>query len=172
MRYFEVKERTDIGYVMRLTTIEPTTINHRGTGWLRSYVNPSAQESIVDYLMQNQRPMVSDNLRKILDYYEQEINDTRVYTIYKGAYEKGDHENTPDYYFIEPRSIDAVHEDSVRDHLGNLESLILDQSKLEYARIFCVKGLKENRWFITLEIAEMLFRNHITGFTVEEIETR
>jgi hypothetical protein len=109
--------------------------------------------------------LVSDKLKYILKKYDEEIFFKPVVLL------DGKAENQELYWFIVPKEVDCLAEETQFNKDGSLKKLVIDKRKIGKAKIFTIKGVLENLLIVRLDAAESILRRDFTGIKLKKLES-
>lgn len=76
------------------------------------------------------------------------------------------------YYLAMPKIMDALHEETVYQRDGNIETVCLSKEKVGANQVFAVKGSTQMELLLSEDILEEMLRGNLTSFYYEQVETR
>lgn len=126
------------------------------------------EKKLNEYVDFIERPfhLVSDNLKTILQKYDERIFFKPIVLYDKKA------ESQKLYWLMEPRTVDCLDEEARFNKDDSIKKLVLNESKIEKAKIFKIKGVFENFIIIRLDVAESILRRDFNGIALKKVEVR
>ncbi|MBC2582568.1 serine protease [Clostridium sp. DJ247] len=109
-------------------------------------------------------PLVSDNLKKLLQKYDKKIFFKPI-VLCDRKQEKQDL-----YWLMVPDSIDCLSDKSEFNKDGTLKRLVIDKKKVGNFKIFKVNGIIEDLMLVRLDAAESILRRDFTGIKLKKVE--
>ncbi|MBC2580555.1 imm11 family protein [Clostridium sp. DJ247] len=109
-------------------------------------------------------PLVSDNLKKLLQKYDKKIFFKPI-VLCDRKQEKQDL-----YWLMVPDSIDCLSDKSEFNKDGTLKRLVIDKKKVGNFKIFKVNGIMEDLMLVRLDAAESILRRDFTGIKLKKVE--
>lgn len=127
-------------------------------------ISQGSLEILLDYIA-GHPPVISERLKKLLEQYDDNIYTKRIQLTYLSPQMERKR-----YWYAQLTIIDVLDEESITDKMGFISEPKLVKSEVMYHPVFCISGLNTNRWFVSLQVAESMLRENITGFQLEQIE--
>lgn len=177
MEYFLLKESKDVINPIKILGLDPkryvpamTHTDFRAIEKVSvAYIQYEHQQEIPDILA-HPTYMVSDELRKILHMYDENISFKAVQVF--PDQKKYVKEAAKTYWIYDCVMENCLHPDTVILPNGTMEQIILDKRKIRGRDIFRLQRTLENKIVVSLAVVESILRRNLYGIGIEKLSMR
>lgn len=126
-------------------------------------VKESSSVEYVDFI-ESPVPLVSDKLKEILSKYDKKV-------IFKPIFLADIKRSRQEvYWLMVPEDVECLSPKSEFNKNGTIKSIVIDEERVKYCRVFKIKGVLENLIVIRLDVAESILRRGFSGIRLTRLE--
>lgn len=126
-------------------------------------VKESYQQEYIDFI-EYPMPFVSDELKELLIKYDERLITKPV------VFQDIKKQKQTVYWLIAPKFVNCLSLKSKFKKDQSIDTLIIDEKKIEYCPLFRIDGIYENYIIVRLDLAESILRRDFTGIKFKKIE--
>lgn len=126
------------------------------------YLKASSSPRYVDFI-QDPGPLVSDGLKLILEKYQPQLFFKPVVLADR------ERQRQTLYWLMVPDRVNCLSADCEINKDGTVKRLVIDERKVNRAKVFRVAGIMEQYTLIRLDVAESLLRRDFYGIRLQRV---
>lgn len=115
---------------------------------------------------------ISDRLKRLIDLYAGEYVDFKGIHVYESDFSNIEHIASYAYWVMGMEECNCLHPDTETFPTGMLKHMVLDANKINGRDILKVGGIVENRYIVSLPLAESIMRRNMYGVLLEKVEIK